>query len=465
MTVSRRTFLAGGSAAGALVFGGGALGAPLGGTSATVSRASRLFPGTRLAHADMHNHTLLSDGDGDPALAFGSMRRAGLDVAALTDHATVSKAFPEQAAELTCAVGGCGVAGINEQSWNRVKELADKQNRKGSFAAIRGFEWSSPTLGHMNVWFSETWIDPASTGGSTVGEGLAQYLHADVPGLGPTLSGPLDDAVRSLPSTGSGMNLFYDWLDTDPGRALLGGGKDAITGFNHPGREPGRFGYFTYDERLRDRMVSLEVFNRGEDYLFEGTDAGMSSPLSECLDAGWKVGLLGVTDEHGTNWGYPDGKGRTGLWVRSLDRAGVREAMMARRFFSTRLRGLRLDASARGVRMGGTVPHRSGPLRFQLDIDKGAAWYGRKLVVQVLQTGRPLPRVVAQRTVVVPKPHQPVIRIDVPISADNGRWVVLRVCDPSAKADSRAPSTYSGAGHAIAYAAPFFLAPELAASR
>lgn len=54
------------------------------------SRLSRLSSGTTLVHADLHNHTLMSDGDGDPDLAFDSMRSAGLDVAALTDHATVS---------------------------------------------------------------------------------------------------------------------------------------------------------------------------------------------------------------------------------------------------------------------------------------------------------------------------------------------------------------------------------------
>ncbi|MGH3334293.1 MAG: hypothetical protein ACRDOZ_00625 [Nocardioides sp.] len=55
------------------------------------ARVSRITAGTTLVHADMHNHTLLSDGDGDPALAFDSMRSAGLDVAALTDHATYSE--------------------------------------------------------------------------------------------------------------------------------------------------------------------------------------------------------------------------------------------------------------------------------------------------------------------------------------------------------------------------------------
>ena len=58
--------------------------------SGGASRTSRLTRGTSLVHADLHNHTLLSDGDGDPADAFVSMRAAGLDVAALTDHATLS---------------------------------------------------------------------------------------------------------------------------------------------------------------------------------------------------------------------------------------------------------------------------------------------------------------------------------------------------------------------------------------
>ena len=361
MTLSRRTFLAGGTAAGALLLAGtaDALSAPLGGLTAAPSRASRLFPGTRLAHADLHNHTLNSDGSGDPARAFASMRAAGLDVAALTDHSATAKAQPAQAAELECAVpGACGVVGINEQSWGETKDLADAANRDGSFTSLRGFEWSSPTLGHMNVWFSQTWTDPASTGGWSTGEGVAGLARQHLPTVGPILAGPVEKAARAAPTTGASMALFHDWLSQAPSRPVVGGGSDAIFGFNHPGREHGRFGYFSFDQRLKDRLVSCEVFNRSEDYLFEGTDAGFNSPISECLDAGWKVGLLGVTDEHGTDWGYPDGKGRTGLWVKTLTREGVREAMEARRFFSTRLRGLRLDASMNGARMGRTVGHR-----------------------------------------------------------------------------------------------------------
>ncbi len=95
-------------------------------------------------------------------------------------------------------------------------------------------------------------------------------------------------------------------------------------------------------------MVSLEMFNRRDDYLFEGYADGRSSPLCACLNAGWRTGITGVTDEHGIDWGHPEGKGRTGLWVAEHTRAGVKEAMLARRFFATRTSGLRVDATAVG---------------------------------------------------------------------------------------------------------------------
>lgn len=458
MTVSRRTLLKAGAASGALLLAAprGALAAPLGpATQFDTSRSSVLFPRTRLIHIDLHNHTLYSDGDGDPALAFESMRAAGLDAAALTDHSTVSKAL--QDIGTPCELGGCGLVGIDESRWQTTREIADANNREAAFTAIRGFEWSSPTLGHMNVWFSETWIDPLSTNGNTTGDGLGQFSH-QAPGIGPVVSGPLDAAVRALPTSGAGMAGMYDWLSADPGRPVLGGGNDAISGFNHPGREVGRFGSFTYDDRVAERMVSMEVFNRGEDYLFEGTDQSAISPLTDCLAKGWRVGLAGVTDEHGTDWGYPDGKGRTGLYVTELTRAGVREAMEARRFFATRLRGLRFGATANGVAMGSTLPHRSGVVRFELDIDRGTEGVGMPLSIQVLMTGAPLPTVVHTEDVVMPTPGR-LISFDVPIDVENGRWVVLRVTDPAGEPDERASADFRGFGNALAYASPFYLDP------
>jgi hypothetical protein len=462
MTLSRRTVLKAGAASGALLLARPALAGPLGPAKEfSTSRRSRLFPGTALVHADLHNHTLYSDGDGDPAQAFASMRAAGLDVAALTDHATIRKAFGE--AEIACPGGACGgLEGMDEVRWRATRDLADTANADHSFTAIRGFEWSSPTLGHMNVWFSQDWVDPLSTAGNTTGEGLAQYLH-DVPGLGPAIAPAVDAAVRAFPSNGTGMKAFYDWVDRDPAEApaagvLLSGGSDGIVGFNHPGREPGRFGYFTYDARIADRVVSLEVFNRGEDYLFEGLDAGMRSPIVECLDKGWRVGLLGVTDEHGTDWGYPDGKGRAGLYVRELTREGVREAMLARRFFSTRLRGLRFGAAANGRQMGSTVKHRKGPMRFTVDISRGPEFVGQVLDVQVLVTGSPVARILHTERITVPAEGD-LISFEAPVDVEDGRWVILRLTDPAQAPDGRAPADYAASGGGIAYASPFFLEP------
>ena len=270
------------------------------------ARASRITSGTTLVHADLHNHTLLSDGDGDPALAFDSMRSAGLDVAALTDHATLSDHVLGDVLADLLPPEYQQVAGLTPHGWARTREYADAANADGAFTAIRGFEWTEPLLGHVNVWFTEHYVD---------------VLQAGV------------------------MAPLLDWLRREPG-LVLDGGADGIAGFNHPGREQGRFEEFRFDPRVRDRMVSLEMFNRRDDFLFEGYADGRSSPLCACLDAGWRTGITGVTDEHGTDWGHPEGKGRTGLWVAEHTRAGVKAAMLARRFFATRTSGLRVDATA-----------------------------------------------------------------------------------------------------------------------
>lgn len=461
MPVTRREFIRTGLSAGALLLarplGGRALGATLDAEAgAAAGRSSRLFPGTTLVHADLHNHSLLSDGDGDPANAFGSMRDAGLDVAALTDHATVAWGT----SGLPCP-GDCGLVGIDEARWTQIKTLAEAANRS-DFVAIRGFEWSSPTLGHVNVWFSERWIDPLHTGGTSTGEGIAQFAHENVPGS-EEISPELEALVRAAPTNGAGMRGFYEWMKAPSSTPGIGGGADGIAGFNHPGREPGRFGYFAPDPAMNGRMVSIEVFNRSEDYLYEGTENGYPSPINDCLNAGWRVGLLGVTDEHGTSWGPPTGKGRGGLWVNELTRAGVKEAMTSRRFFATRERGLRVDASANGVRMGGVVPHAAGPVRFELDIDRGAEWYGKGLSVQVLRPGTVMPDVADAIDVRIPVNEgddvEPVIGFTVPLDRADGDWAVLRISDPSQNADGRADALYRSFGKAIAYTSPFFLQP------
>lgn len=234
-----------------------------------------------------------------------------------------------------------------------------------------------------------------------------------------------------------------------------------------------RFGGFRYRPAMAERPVSLEVFNKTDDYLFQGTDRGEASPLCQCLDAGWRVGLLGVTDEHGADWGCPEGKGRAGLYVRDLSRRGVAEALAARRFFASRVKGLRVDAALtslssprdgaprRRLRMGGAVAHRAGPALVELDLDRGEAWWGKRLNVQVLRPGpgRRLPKLEAAVEVRLPSPDEPLIAFEIGLDPADGDWLVLRISDPSEPADPRAFGGYVELGRAIAYASPFWLEP------
>ncbi|MGB8994897.1 MAG: CehA/McbA family metallohydrolase [Pseudonocardiaceae bacterium] len=373
------------------------------------ARLSRITRGTLLVHADLHNHTVLSDGAGHPEAAFPSMRDAGLDVAALTDHAVRGAAIEGT------GMGGTPWIGLDRAGWRRTAELADTYDRPGEFTAIRGFEWSHPRLGHVNAWFTDDFTDVA---------------------------------------THSAMGELYAWL-TQAGRR--NGVRDAagLAGFNHPGREIGRFAGFRYAAAVAEQVVSLEMFNRTDDYLFEGVAAGAPSPLVACLDAGWRTGLLGVSDEHSAHWGMQPGTGRGGLWVTEHSRAGVAEALRARRFFATRAPGLRVDATAGGVRMGSVLRHRQGPVEFVLDVEAGPSWTGRTLQVQVLRPDTSVPTVVD----VVEVRCGELACFTVPMSIEDGHWTVLRLADPAIPNTTPGPLNHPANNHAIAYTSPWFLEP------
>ncbi len=373
------------------------------------ARSSRISRGTVLVHADLHNHTLLSDGDGDPEAAFPSMRAAGLDVAALTDHAVRGAAVEGTGA------GGTPWIGLDRAGWRRTGKLADAHDRPGEFTAIRGFEWSHPHWGHVNAWFTEEFTDVATHGA---------------------------------------MGELYSWL-TQSGRENGDRAIGGLAGFNHPGREDGRFAGFRYTAAAAEQMVSLEMFNRTDDYLFQGVAAGGTSPLVDCLNAGWRTGLLGVSDEHSAKWGLQPGTGRAGLWVTEHSRLGVAEALRARRFFATRVAGLRVDATAGGMRMGSVLRHGEGPVEFVVDVDCGPSWTGRTLEVQVLRPDAPVPAVADMADVRCGD----VARFTVPMSTEDGPWVVLRLADPHGRNDTPGPPEHPANNHAIAYTSPWFLDP------
>ena len=476
MGLSRREFLKTAGLAGAMLAAKtyGILAQPLRtsaiGEPSGASRTSPLIPEMSLVHADLHNHSHLSDGAGIPDVFFPSVAGAGLDVASLTDHSTLS--WGAVGAVDPCNAYGpsvdgeahdCySVAGLTEEGWARAGALADAANLDGSFVAVRGFEWSSPFLGHMNVWDSSRWIDPLHTAGWDPSH-LPQDVQNELDGFPTELADAIHQVNGASPLTGQGMALFYRWMQLPHDTPVLGGGADGFAGFNHPGRETGRFGSFRYDPSMRDRIVSMEIFNRREDYIFEGYDKGRASPLVDCLDAGWRVGLLGVTDEHGNDWGAQTGKGRGGLWVTELSRAGVRDAMVSRRFFATRDAGVRLAVRANGVLMGDTVEPDGGIVRFDIDLDRGPAFIGTPARVQVLRPGDRIPVVVHEEDVALGASWS----FSIPLDPAGGSWVVLRFVDPTVASpeSERGPGGPTWANRSFAYASPFWLAPGPLATR
>lgn len=383
------------------------------------ARLSRLTDDGTLVYADLHNHSLLSDGLGDPEQAFDQMRAAGLDVAALTDHASIPHhrledlaldLYPDADA-LAMARSGPSRS-IDDEAWRRTALIADAHDVPGEFTAIRGFEWTEPWLGHVNVWFS------------------GNYLPVTTPGQ---------------------VHGLHEWLSQHE--------RDALFGYNHPGREPGRMHEFAGPDAaylvdadttaLSGRMVALELFNRTSDFLFEGCRDGLASPIVACLDAGWRPGFIGCSDEHGRNYGL-EGRGRTGVWVRAHSRDGVREALLARRTFATRERGLRLDVTLDGIRMGqGVAPATTHELR--LDV-ADPAYDGRQVEVQVLIGAGGMPRVAGTQRVSCGD----IASFTVALPAE-AQWVFVRVADPDQPNLTPGPTGHPANNRALAYSSPWWL--------
>lgn len=95
-------------------------------------------PGLKLYFGDIHGHSRMSDGTGTPEDYYRYARRvSGLDIAALTDHVDY------------------GTLPIKGEYWERIKAAANDANEPGRFVTFLGYEWTSWTYGHRNVYFRD----------------------------------------------------------------------------------------------------------------------------------------------------------------------------------------------------------------------------------------------------------------------------------------------------------------------
>jgi len=240
-----------------------------------------------------HDHSELSlDAEGDPYEAYRTARDvADLDFYSLADHAEYLILWPW------------------DNKWDILRDAANAAYQPHQFAALWGFEWSNPLLGHVTV----------------------------------VNSGPFISAVDTY-SLGS----FHRWLSKQEG---------SFAHFNHPGD----FDY-TGQEFRRFRLfpdgvpnlVGMELWNESngfDRYHYAGSWESDTPFFDLALQKGWRIAPGGGQDNHRRGWGLRNDF-RIGVQALELTRDGIAEAFLARRFYSTEDKNLLLDFRSSGHPMG-----------------------------------------------------------------------------------------------------------------
>lgn len=254
----------------------------------------------------LHQHTSYSDGHPTaiPADMFRQSRERGLAFNAATEHSDflflpVVPIFecllPEDPNLLECLGSRLEEPGrMALLKWRQTQEQARGESSE-NFVGIRGFEWTNPRHGHINVYFSRHYVSAFIDGGIIT------------------------------------MNAFWNWF-TRPTSLL--GGADALLSFNHPGREdtfadfdPG----YTWNDvefvpEVAPRAFGMEVFNRGSRRNFDEF-------YVRALDNGWHLAPIGSEDHHEVDWGALY-LAKTSIITDDLSEEGLHDAMLQRRVYA-----------------------------------------------------------------------------------------------------------------------------------
>jgi hypothetical protein len=249
-------------------------------------------------YGNLHSHTDYSGGVGNPRRAFIYARdTAHLDFLAVTDH----------------------LEGIYYSSyeWDSTKIMADEVTVNGSFVGIAGYEWTSPTFNHCNVYNTPNKVSPNNL----------NDWNAFV-----------QSVVNELP---------------------------AFAQFNHPGLT-GSNGWnsLAYMGTLPDSVFALMEINSAIQEIFY--------PIA--LDSGWHVSPANGQDNHNADWGTMD-DGRTGIWADQLSRIDLFDAIKEGRTFATFDKNAFVWLDINGNPMGSRIPYSSSvPIHIVLGDTDAETW-------------------------------------------------------------------------------------------
>ena len=332
----------------------------------------------------VHDHTAYSDGHAltRPADVFARTRDKGWQFAFTTDHSdNLGLPAPITAADdpafcttrpEACVLSDPDRPADSLDKWQATLRQA-VQATTSRFTALRGFEWTSDRFGHANVLLSSSFINP-KTGPGYVGtmssfwqwfvtsealgggrDGLMVFNH---PGREDALHGPLT-SVKTAPGSPSTLP-GSDQLPANPVSDALAAEGDPAYAFND----------FAYVPAADYRVVGVEVFGKGDEYDSKGR---RRSWFAHALGKGWFLAPFGSEDHHDTRWGDDD-LPKTVIIARTGAREDIREAMLARRVYAVAQghTSLRVNYTALSAGriwpMGSRLSMPDGQVKLQVDV-------------------------------------------------------------------------------------------------
>ncbi len=262
----------------------------------------------KLFWGDLHTHTALSDGNGNPEDHF-EIAKSHLDFWAMADHAYDGIVF-----SLDYRKSGKGRRLLNDE-WGRVQELCRAYEDPGRFVPLLGYEWTNFRYGHHNVY----------------------YLEYDQP-------------IR-MPAT---LPELYASLKE----------VDALVIPHHPGYPVGICGkdWSFHDERLSPFVEIYSLHGSSETpegvrpLLTPGSwmgPGGAEGCVQAGLTRGHKLGIMASSDSHGDHPGAYD-LGLIGVYAGELTRQSLWQSFQSRRTYAVTGDRIQLDFSINGHPMGST---------------------------------------------------------------------------------------------------------------
>jgi len=292
----------------------------------------------QLLFGDLHAHSaesLLREGDGcgegsrEELFAF-ARDVAGLDLFCLSEHDWQ----------------------MHDRDWKELTETSDHFDEPGRFVTVPGYEWTSPSYGHRNVYFRDS--------------GAAMF-----PSVGPGV--PVNRILDAAPRpTDLWRHLDEEGIEaiTVPHHMSVAMFPLSLEQFHHPGYDRAAEIYSCWGDSLEHHRPVSTYAERVPELAF-----------IHAIREGRRVGFLASSDSHD---GYPGvaqgkashphlfhdlGSGRVAVLADSQDRHAVFEALAARRCYALTGPRIIVDMSLEGHPMGSEVDADQLPTRPALHFD------------------------------------------------------------------------------------------------